>query len=213
MGIAENIAKLRRDHELTQEELGKVAGVTLAAVSEWEHGRSVPKMGRIQKIADHFGIPKSALIEDGGLDRLTRTPFTTATTAPLYGTIAAGTPIESVAVEDALWAPPDVLAAHPRGFYLRVRGESMNRVLPDGCFAFVDPDAEVLNGDMAALNVNGYDATIKRYRRIGRSVTLSPDSTDDSFEVQEFDEANPEEDRVTLIGKVVWWMPPYGGVR
>lgn len=72
MGIAENIKKLRDRYGLTQEELAKIAGVSNKAVSTWEKGTKEPRMGAIERIANHFGIRKSNLIEDGGMDELDR---------------------------------------------------------------------------------------------------------------------------------------------
>lgn len=64
MGIPENIKRIREAHELSQDDLGKIAGVTGKAVSTWENGTKQPRMGAIQKMADHFGIQKSDIIED-----------------------------------------------------------------------------------------------------------------------------------------------------
>ncbi|GAA5416231.1 hypothetical protein Pryu01_01263 [Paraliobacillus ryukyuensis] len=70
MGISENLKLLRDRYDLTQQELGEIAGVSDKAVSTWEKGEKTPRMGAIQKIADHFNIKKSQLIEDSGLDRV-----------------------------------------------------------------------------------------------------------------------------------------------
>ncbi|CDD11533.1 uncharacterized protein BN587_00558 [Phascolarctobacterium succinatutens CAG:287] len=67
MGISENIKLLREQYGLSQKELGQIAGVSDKAVSTWEQGIKEPRMGAIQKIADHFGIQKSNIIEDNGL--------------------------------------------------------------------------------------------------------------------------------------------------
>lgn len=67
MSIRQNIIKLREQQGITQEELAKIAGVSRGAVSQWEGGFSEPRMGAIQKIADHFHILKSNLIEDNGM--------------------------------------------------------------------------------------------------------------------------------------------------
>lgn len=67
MGISENIKLLRKQYGLSQKELGQIAGVSDKAVSTWEQGIKEPRMGAIQKIADHFGIQKSNIIEDNGL--------------------------------------------------------------------------------------------------------------------------------------------------
>lgn len=70
MGISENIKILRERYHLTQDDLAEIAGVTNKAVSTWELGSKDPRMGAIEKIASHFGIKKSNLIEDGGMDRI-----------------------------------------------------------------------------------------------------------------------------------------------
>ena len=55
-------------HGLSQKELAQIAGVSDKAVSTWENGTKEPRMGAVQKIADHFGLKKSNLIEDNGLE-------------------------------------------------------------------------------------------------------------------------------------------------
>jgi transcriptional regulator with XRE-family HTH domain len=69
---------LREQYGLSQKELGQIAGVSDKAVSTWEQGIKEPRMGAIQKIADHFGIQKSNIIEDNGLQSqsVTLTPPT-----------------------------------------------------------------------------------------------------------------------------------------
>lgn len=70
MGISENIKILRDKFDLTQQDIADIAGVSNKAVSTWENGTKEPRMGTIQKIADHFGIKKSQLIEDGGMNEI-----------------------------------------------------------------------------------------------------------------------------------------------
>ena len=63
MSIGRNIQVLRSRHGLSQRELANIAGVSDKAVSTWELGKKVPRMGAIQKMADYFGIRKSDIIE------------------------------------------------------------------------------------------------------------------------------------------------------
>lgn len=67
MGIKENIRLLREKYNLSQKDLALIAGVSDKAVSTWENGSKEPRMGAIQRIADHFGLKKSNIIEDDGL--------------------------------------------------------------------------------------------------------------------------------------------------
>ncbi len=64
MSVADNIRRLRQKHGLTQKEFGEIAGVSDKAVSTWEKGIKDPRMGAVGKLADYFGIPKSAILDD-----------------------------------------------------------------------------------------------------------------------------------------------------
>lgn len=63
MKISESIRKLRLAYNMTQTEFGKIAGVSDKAVSTWENGTAEPRMGAVERIANHFGIKKSDVIE------------------------------------------------------------------------------------------------------------------------------------------------------
>jgi len=70
MGVRENIIRLRSLTGITQAQLGEIANVSRAAVSLWEIGESEPRMGAVQSIADHFGLRKANIIENGGMDNI-----------------------------------------------------------------------------------------------------------------------------------------------
>lgn len=58
--------------------------------------------------------------------------------------------------------------------------------------------------------VNGFDATIKRVRVLKNGYELIPDSIDLTFRPQIFDYGEPDTDPETIIGRVVWYMVPFG---
>ena len=70
MGIAENIKRIRKEHNMSQKEFGKIADTSDKAVSSWERGERIPRMGAIEKIATHFGIKKSDIIEGEDVKRV-----------------------------------------------------------------------------------------------------------------------------------------------
>lgn len=201
MGIRENVISLRVAHGLTQLQLAEIAGVSRGAVSQWEGGFSEPRMGAIQKIADYFNITKASLIEDEPVDDFIE--------VPLYGSIAAGEPIEMVSFDNRYPVPSKIRERYPNGFLLRVDGESMNRILPNGSYAYIDP-SEVVDKPMMpyAVCVNGYNATIKRVRGLNNGFELVPDSNDPTYKSQIFDYGVEGTDEVTVIGRVVWHCIP-----
>ena len=59
--ISDVIRRLRRQRNITQEELAEAMGVTYQSVSRWENGQAYPDMELIPKIAGYFGITTDLL--------------------------------------------------------------------------------------------------------------------------------------------------------
>ena len=129
---------------------------------------------------------------------------------PLFGSIAAGTPIEMMSVDDTHPIPVKVREKHPNSFLLKVEGESMNKILPNGCYALIDPCSEITrDNDPYAICVNGFNATIKRVKKLANGFQLVPDSTDPTYPIQTFNYNEPNTEEITVIGKVVWYCIPF----
>lgn len=62
METAAIIKKLREEHGMSQEDLAKYLGVTYQAVSAWETGKRLPRMGAIEKMSVLFSVSKGYLI-------------------------------------------------------------------------------------------------------------------------------------------------------
>lgn len=56
------VKKLLAKHNMTMKELGEKVGKTESAVSYWISGKSLPRMGTIQKVADIFGVTTDELV-------------------------------------------------------------------------------------------------------------------------------------------------------
>lgn len=52
----QKIAQLRREHNLTQAELGEKLNVSAQAVSKWENSQSEPDLDTVRKICELFEI-------------------------------------------------------------------------------------------------------------------------------------------------------------
>lgn len=62
ISIARNIARIRKEGKLTQEDLASFLGVTKASVSKWETGQSYPDIELLPRIATFFGISIDELV-------------------------------------------------------------------------------------------------------------------------------------------------------
>lgn len=152
---------------------------------------------------DSNWIAKNRLVPFDGCE-------TDSVDVPLLGRIAAGEPIEMDQVENLFPIPRVMADRYPESFLLTVDGESMNHVLPNGCYALINPMEEIRRDNAPyAVCVNGYDATIKRVHRLNYGFELIPDSTDPTFEKRIFNYNEPGTDEITVIGEVVWYTLPY----
>ena len=52
----EIFAKLMADRGLTSYRVAMDTGVSQATLSDWKRGRSTPKLPKLQKLADYFGV-------------------------------------------------------------------------------------------------------------------------------------------------------------
>lgn len=205
--FADNVSKLRASKGISQRELAGRLGVSKSTVGNWEASSALPDMEMMETIADFFGVRLGALFMDD-LDVSVLSPWTTAR---VLGSIAAGTPIEMIEADSTASIPTEIMRAHPRSFYLKVDGESMNRVLPNGCYALVDPDMRDVRDNRAyAVCVNGYDATVKRVRKLANGFQLVPDSDDPTYPVKTYNYNEEGTETITVIGEVVWYSVPFG---
>lgn len=60
--IGKFIAELRREKNLTQEELGEKLGVTNKTISRWENGNYMPNIEMLQLLSEQFGVSINELL-------------------------------------------------------------------------------------------------------------------------------------------------------
>ena len=62
--FSENLNRLLQDREKTQSEVAKEIDVSPQTFNTWTQGIAIPRMGKIQRLADYFHIEKSALLDN-----------------------------------------------------------------------------------------------------------------------------------------------------
>ena len=62
VSVGKNIAELRKNKGVTQEQLAKAINISFQAVSKWENGVSVPDTLVLPRIADYFNVSIDYLI-------------------------------------------------------------------------------------------------------------------------------------------------------
>lgn len=62
MNFGKTILQLRKEHNITQEDLAAELGVTAAAVSKWENGYTLPDILMLCALADFFSVTTDQLL-------------------------------------------------------------------------------------------------------------------------------------------------------
>lgn len=62
--FAQNLQKYIAEAGKTQKEIADIIGVSAPTFNEWVSGKKFPRIDKIQRLADYFGILKSDLIEE-----------------------------------------------------------------------------------------------------------------------------------------------------
>lgn len=124
---------------------------------------------------------------------------------PVYGIIHAG---------EAKFADQNIIGkvsvspsfirkyGHESLFALQIKGDSMNRRIPNGFAAVFSKDCAIDNGDIVAVLIDHEDATIKRYRKTSTAVIFEPESYDPTYQPYIF-RSNQEQD-YKILGRYLF---------
>lgn len=221
MKISEKLIRLRAEYDLTQAELGKIAGASNKTVSAWERGEKTPRLKYVQAICNHFGIDMYDFVDEKTDDYKKRSPapgddagdwkkfpanvipidFAHLKRIPILGRIAAGKPIYAEENIEG-YTYTDLNGGHEY-FGLRVRGDSMDAArIHDGDVVIIRRQDVVDNGQIAVCLIDGEEATLKRFSRDGDIVTLMPQSTNPVHHALVYDISKTHVDILGLVVRV-----------
>ena len=60
--FSDNLIQLRKLHQMTQEDLAEIVGVSRQAVAKWESGESIPDLEKSRLLADAFNVSLDDLV-------------------------------------------------------------------------------------------------------------------------------------------------------
>ncbi|HHT71967.1 MAG TPA: helix-turn-helix domain-containing protein [Firmicutes bacterium] len=180
--LGSRLRSLRTEKHLTQEGVANKLGVARATLASWEIGRREPDNEALTKLAEVFGVSVDYLL--GRTDGPHGTylppgawPVGPMVRVPVLGVIRAGLPILADEHIDGWELTPADEVKDGKYFYLRVTGDSMigSRIY-EGDLVLVRQQEEVENGEIAVVNVDGENATLKRVYRTNGELILQPDN-------------------------------------
>jgi repressor LexA len=171
--FAKNVQRLRDGGNLTQEKLGEMIGVGKTTISQWESAHKLPNAGNIEKIAEFFDVPKSALFSEGP-DRFIS--FESIMRIPIVSKISCGNGSPAEKEIDGYEATPQDWVKGGEFFYLRVVGDSMiNARIYDGDLVLIREQPDLENGDIGAV-VIGSELYLKRVYKKNATLILQSEN-------------------------------------
>ena len=185
-------------NDVSQIEVANKIGVSPQTFNTWIQGIALPRMGKVQMLADYFGIRKSDLIEER--QNVTKQK-SKGVVIPVLGHVAAGIPIEMI--EDIIDTEeiPEDMAKHGEFFALKIKGDSMTPSINNSDVVIVRQQEDAENGDIVIAAINGNDAVCKRLKKYSDGISLI--SLNPAYEPLYFNASDVQEAPVKIIGKVV----------
>lgn len=197
--FSKNLNNLLSQRNKTQKEVADAISVSPQTFNTWCQGIALPRMGKVQRLADYFNIEKSDLIDEK--NGLSNHPHRIGVPIPVYGRVAAGVPIEMI--EDIIDTEEitEEMARTGEFFALQIHGDSMEPRMKEGDVVIVRKQEDAESGETVIATVNGTDATCKRLRKYRDGIELIP--TNPSYEPMFFSNKEVEEKPVCILGRVV----------
>ncbi|EKC6403070.1 helix-turn-helix domain-containing protein [Staphylococcus pseudintermedius] len=205
--FSKNLKYLRKKYDMEQIDLAKKLGrKSASSISEWEKGKYTPKMKTLSELARLFNVSINDLMEKDLSNTKPQIDTLPVTAIPVVAKISAGLPIyiEENIIEYT-YIPSQMTKGGKELFGLKVSGDSMDKEFREGDVVVVEKDSVVENGQIGVVNVNGYNATVKRIRYNEDKIILLPESNNSDHLPQVY----TNDDEIKVVGKVVSSMKFY----
>lgn len=182
----------------TQKEIADSIDVSPQTFNTWCQGIAIPRMGKVQRLADYFNVGKSDLIDDKPLSNTNKSK---GVTINVLGRVAAGISVEAIENIIDTEEITEELARTGSFFGLQIHGDSMEPRIYEGDIVIVRQQDDAESGDVVIAIVNGNDATCKRLRKYRDGIELI--SNNPSYAPMFFSNEEILSKPAKIIGKVI----------
>lgn len=196
MEFRDRLIKLRKELNLTQEELAQKIGYTRTAISAWEIGRNEPSNTDTIKLAEYFGVSTDYILGKSN----NRNSDIPVSKIPILGTVKAGYDwlaeeniIDYITLKENI---PNV----DEYYALRITGDSMLPLLAEGDLVIVHDQDDVESGQTAVVLINGEEATVKKVVKTNDGIELH--AMNQYYPVKKFTFEDMQRIPVKIIGRV-----------
>ncbi|BAH18250.1 LexA family protein [Macrococcoides caseolyticum] len=196
--MAKNIKKFMKLNKIDRNKMSKDLGVSYTTLSDWINAKTYPRIDKIELMANYFSISKSDLVEDSNdVDISNILPVISI---PVLSKVSAGLPIYAEQnIVDQTFISKTLVKNGKEYFGLIVSGDSMDKEFKDGDIVIVEYNSCIENGQIGVVQINGYNATVKRVRYNRDTIILLPESNNQKHQPQFYN----KNDEIVFVGRVV----------
>ena len=176
-------------------------GLSEATISHYLAGHYEPKTKRVDELAKALHVSTAWLsgydvpMEDGS-------STLHGIKIPVLGKVAAGIPITAISdILDYEEISPDMVKDGSEFFALSIKGDSMEPKISEGDVVIVRKQSYCESGQIAIVQINGDEATCKRFVKKNDGVVLQ--SFNPAYEPMYYSSEEVRELPVCIIGRVV----------
>lgn len=197
------LRELRKENQLSQEDLADLLGVSATAYGYYERGRTIPPADVVTTLAKKYEVSTDYLLGVSNISKNTAQykGNNKILTVPVLGNIPAGVPIEAIEnIED--YEEIVVNATDVRDYFaLKVDGNSMAPRILNGDVVICRKQEIIENNTIGVVIINGNDATLKRVKRSANGITLIPDNP--AYDPKYYTAEEVENLPIRIIGEMV----------
>ena len=202
-----NVKFLRTAKNISQQKLADEIGVDRSTVSRIENGEIETTIDNAVRIADVLNVSLNDLVskdlsfDNGEIIELPKR----IVKIPVYGTIKAGTPIDTQQdILEYVDIPEEWAKGGKRYYGLKISGDSMMPKYQDNDIVIFQYTEDMIesNGKDCAVMVNGFDATFKNVRLNTAGIQLIPLNINnaDGYEPTFYDSEQIQSLPVKIVG-------------
>lgn len=201
-----NIRELRIKHNWSRTKLAGMIDVTAQAVANWENG--VVKFPRSQKVIDSIcEVFKVSEAELFGYSLNPTIKSLTPESSSKAVMVSSGSNQTLVEYDkDRHFLPQSLHKRWPEGYFVVMTDESMNLLIPQGAFVFINASTfDIRSDDIVAARIEDDSIIIRRIQYFDTLICLNPVSSHADFKSEYYDSSGKDNRMVSLLGRAIWF--------